>query len=407
MQIGAGPTAPNVSLEALQATAKADPTIFKTAERAAAPSTLIEGKRNLIGLTRPELTEALATIGAEKYRTGQVWHWMYHRGVTEFEPMSNIAGPMREKMAAHFVIARPKLDKDLQSIDGTRKWLLEYADGNRVEAVHIPEEERGTLCVSSQVGCTLTCAFCHTGTQKLVRNLTAPEIVAQMLIARDALGEWPTPKDNRRISNIVMMGMGEPLFNYEAVAKALKIIMDPEGISLSKRKITLSTSGVVPMMEQCGRELGVNLAVSLHAVRDDLRSQIVPINRKWPIAELMDACRRYYPQSETSTTNYAGGRRITFEYVMLKDVNDTDADAHELIRLLKGIPSKVNLIPFNPWPGAPFECSSNNRIRAFRDILYQANLCAPVRATRGQDIMAACGQLKSDSERKPSAKVVL
>jgi 23S rRNA (adenine2503-C2)-methyltransferase len=389
--------------EALNATAKADPTIFKTAERAASPSVLIDGKRNLIGLSRTELAEALATIGAEKFRTKQVWQWMYHHGVTDFALMTNIAGPMREKMAEAFTVHRPKLDKDLQSIDGTRKWLLEFADSNRVETVHIPEEDRGTLCISSQVGCTLTCAFCHTGTQKLVRNLTAPEIVAQMLVARDSLGEWPTPKENRQVSNIVMMGMGEPLFNYENVAKALTIIMDPEGISLSKRKITLSTSGVVPMMERCGRELGVNLAVSLHAVNNDLRNQIVPINRKWPIEELMEACRNYYPKSETSKTNYQGGRRITFEYVMLKGVND----ARELVRLLKGIPAKVNLIPFNPWPGAPFECSSNNRIRAFSEIIYQAGYASPVRATRGQDIMAACGQLKSASERLKGEKVKL
>ncbi len=389
---------------ALAATARAEPGIFKQAERneALASGT---GPRSLVGMSRAEMSEALADIGAEKFRAKQVWQWVYHHGVRDFSAMSNIARPMQEKLAAHFTLARPKLDKDLQSFDGTRKWLLKFADGNKVEAVHIPEEDRGTLCVSSQVGCTLTCTFCHTGTQKLVRNLHAAEIVDQIVIARDALGEWSAQPDGRRLSNIVMMGMGEPLFNYEEVAKALTIVMDHEGIAISKRKITLSTSGVVPMMRRCGHELGVNLAVSLHAVRDDLRSEIVPINRKWPIAELMEACRNYYPQSESTEErvangkNAVGGRRITFEYVMLKGVNDTDADAHELVRLLKGIPSKVNLIPFNPWPGAPYECSSNNRIRAFSDIIYEAGFAAPVRATRGQDIMAACGQLKSASER--------
>ncbi len=405
-------TPPNDAAAALAATARAEPGIFKVAERTEVPAPAA-GPRCLVGMSRAEMAEALAEIGAEKFRAKQVWQWVYHHGVQDFAAMSNIAKPMREKLAAHFTLARPVLDKDLQSFDGTRKWLLQFADGNKVEAVHIPEEDRGTLCVSSQVGCTLTCTFCHTGTQKLVRNLTAEEIVAQVVIARDALGEWSTQPDGRMLSNIVMMGMGEPLFNYEQVAKALTIVMDHEGIAISKRKITLSTSGVVPMMERCGRELGVNLAVSLHAVRDDLRSEIVPINKKWPIAELMEACRNYYPQSETQEErvangkNAVGGRRITFEYVMLKGVNDSDADAHELVRLLKDIPSKVNLIPFNPWPGAPYECSSKNRIRAFSDIIFEAGYAAPVRATRGQDIMAACGQLKSASERAAGQKVIL
>jgi 23S rRNA (adenine2503-C2)-methyltransferase len=280
----------------------------------------------------------------------------------------------------------------LESFDGTRKWLLRLADGQEVEAVHIPEDDRGALCVSSQVGCTLNCRFCHTGTQRLVRNLEPAEIVGQAMLARDALNEWGIPHEDRRFTNIVMMGMGEPLYNYDNVAKALSILMDGDGFAMSKRRITLSTSGVVPMMRKCGEELDVNLAVSLHAARDDLRDELVPLNRKYPIAELLDACRSY-----RGTSN---ARRITFEYVMLKGVNDSAADARELVRRLDGLPAKVNLIPFNPWPGAPYECSTQDRIRVFAEILMNAGYSSPVRATRGQDIMAACGQLKSDSVRQ-------
>jgi 23S rRNA (adenine2503-C2)-methyltransferase len=278
---------------------------------------------------------------------------------------------------------------DRQSIDGTRKWLLGFADGQEAETVHIPEEDRGTLCVSSQIGCTLTCRFCHTGTQRLVRNLSAAEILGQIMLARDSLQEWPSPPDGRLISNIVMMGMGEPLYNYDNVAKALRIVMDGEGISISKRKITLSTAGVVPMIRRAGAELGVNLAISLHAVTDELRDRIVPINRKYPIAELMAACRAY--------PGLSNARRITFEYVMLKEVNDSPADARALVHLLAGVPAKVNLIPFNPWPGAPFECASNAAIARFSQIVFDAGYASPVRTPRGQDIMAACGQLKSES----------
>jgi 23S rRNA (adenine2503-C2)-methyltransferase len=286
-------------------------------------------------------------------------------------------------------VARPAVSRALASLDGTQKWLLRFSDGQEVESVHIPEEDRGTLCVSSQVGCTLTCKFCHTGTQRLVRNLEAAEIVGQVMIARDALGEWPSPAEDRQITNIVMMGMGEPLYNFDNVAKALKIVMDHEGLSISRRKITLSTAGVVPMIRRCGAELGVNLAISLHAVSDELRDVLVPLNKKYPIAELLDACRTY-PGSSNA-------RRITFEYVMLKGVNDTPAEARELVRLLAGIPAKVNLIPFNPWPGAPFECSSDAAIAAFADIVNAAGYSSPVRTPRGRDILAACGQLKSES----------
>jgi 23S rRNA (adenine2503-C2)-methyltransferase len=357
-----------------------------------------DGRLNLIGLSREELASRLTAVGAEKFRARQVWQWMYGRGATDFAQMTTIAKPQQKLFAEHFVIERPAIDRALTSFDGTRKWLLKFADGNKVETVHIPEDDRGALCVSSQVGCTLSCTFCHTGTMKLVRNLTAGEIVGQVLIARDALGEWPAPV-NPLLSNIVMMGMGEPLYNYEQVKKALLIVMDGEGIAISKRRITLSTSGVIPMIEKTGAELGVNLAISLHAVRDDLRNVLVPINKKYPLAPLLEACRNYPAASNA--------RRITFEYVMLKGVNDTDAEAHELVRLLSGIHAKVNLIPFNPWPGAPYECSSNNRIRQFAEILNAAGYSSPVRTPRGRDIFAACGQLKSDSERKKGEKVKL
>jgi len=357
-----------------------------------------DGKLNLVGLSREELTAALTGIGAEKFRAKQVWQWIYNKGIADFTQMHTIAKGQQALFNEHFVIERPTIDRALTSSDGTRKWLLSFPDGNKVETVHIPEEDRGALCVSSQVGCTLTCTFCHTGTMKLVRNLTAGEIVGQVMVARDGLGEWPSPKDSL-LTNIVMMGMGEPLFNYDQVAKALAIVMDQEGLSISKRRITLSTSGVIPMIQRCGHELGVNLAISLHAVRDDLRDVIVPINKKYPIAPLLEACRNYPAASNA--------RRITFEYVMLKGINDSDADAHELVRLLQDIHAKVNLIPFNPWPGAPYECSSNNRIHQFAEIVNNAGYSSPVRTPRGRDIYAACGQLKSDSERKKGEKVNL
>src|SRR5579872_4992560 len=344
---------------------------------------------SLIGLGREALAAELAKIGAPAFRARQLWHWIYHRGATDFAAMTSLAKGFRAQLAERYAVARPQVARAQESADGTRKWLLRFDDGQEAECVHIPEEDRGTLCVSSQVGCTLTCKFCHTGTQRLVRNLEAPEIVGQVMIARDALGEWPSPPEDRQITNIVMMGMGEPLYNFENVSKALKIVMDHEGLSISRRKITLSTAGVVPMIRRCGAELGVNLAISLHAVTDELRDVLVPLNKKYPIAELLDACRTY-PGSSNA-------RRITFEYVMLKGVNDTPAEARALVRLLAGIPAKVNLIPFNPWPGAPFECSSDEAIAAFSDIVFAAGYSAPVRTPRGRDILAACGQLKSES----------
>ena len=348
-----------------------------------------ETPKNLVGLDRTELAAEMAAFGAEPFRARQLWHWIYHRGATSFDQMTSLSKAFRATLADRYRVARPEVSRDLASVDGTRKWLLRFGDGQEVESVHIPEEDRGTLCVSSQVGCTLTCKFCHTGTQRLVRNLEAAEIVGQVMIARDALGEWPSPAEDRQITNIVMMGMGEPLYNFENVEKALKIVMDHEGLSISRRKITLSTAGVVPMIRRCGAELGVNLAISLHAVTDELRDVLVPLNKKYPIAELLDACRTY-PGSSNA-------RRITFEYVMLKGVNDTPAEARALVRLLAGIPAKVNLIPFNPWPGAPFECSSDEGIGAFADIVNAAGYSSPVRTPRGRDILAACGQLKSES----------
>ena len=359
--------------------------------------------RNLVGLGRDALAAEMVELGAEPFRARQLWHWIYHRGATDFSTMTSLSRPFREKLAARYELARPAISRSLTSIDGTRKWLLRFPDGEEVETVHIPEEDRGTLCVSSQVGCTLTCSFCHTGTQRLVRNLTQEEIVGQVMVARDALGEWPSPQDDRPpgrppatagvpgVTNIVLMGMGEPLYNYENVAAALKIAMDPEGLSISRRKITLSTAGVVPMIRRCGAELAVNLAISLHSVRDDIRDRLVPLNRKYPIVELLEACRTY-PGARNA-------RRITFEYVMLKGINDSPSEARELVRLIAGIPAKVNLIPFNPWPGAPFECSSEAAIEAFSDIVFAAGYSAPVRTPRGRDILAACGQLKSASVR--------
>ncbi|MFA6920719.1 MAG: 23S rRNA (adenine(2503)-C(2))-methyltransferase RlmN [Gallionella sp.] len=411
----------------------------------------LASKPNLIGMTRDELAQALKPLGIEPFRSKQIWQWLYGKGVTDFALMSNIARPVQEKLAEHFTIARAGISRNAVSFDETQKWLLKFADQNEVETVFIPESNRGTLCVSSQVGCTLACTFCHTGTQRLVRNLTAGEIITQVLVARDGLNEWPgrgvlhqaaipagtppgtvyvplkhepgQPEHNkgattnlspsaakrkkmyaanpeneaRQLSNIVFMGMGEPLFNYDNVVKACQIMMDGEGLKLSRRKITVSTSGVVPKIVPLAKDAGVNLAISLHAVNDDLRNEIVPINRKYPIAELLEAVREY--QSIVSD------RHIMFEYVMLQGVNDSEADAREMVRLLKGIRSKVNLIPFNPWPGAPYTCSSNNRIHAFGRIIMEAGIAAPIRKTRGEDIMAACGQLKSMSELKKGQKV--
>ena len=362
------------------------------AELFAPPAAAGDARKNLIGLDPSELAVELTQIGEPAFRARQLWHWIYHRGLTDFAAMTTLSKEFRARLAERYVIARPVIVVDRQSIDGTRKWLLRFIDGEEAETVHIPEEDRGALCVSSQVGCTLTCRFCHTGTQRLVRNLSTAEILGQVMLARDVLGEWPSPPDGRLISNIVLMGMGEPLYNYENVAKALRIIMDGEGISISKRRITLSTAGVAPMIRRCGQELNVNLAISLHATSDELRDRLVPINKKYPIAELMDACRTYPALSNA--------RRITFEYVMLKGVNDSPADARALIKLIAGIPAKVNLIPFNAWPGAPFECASDEAIAAFSDIVFNAGYASPVRTPRGRDIMAACGQLKSDSVRK-------
>ncbi len=359
-------------------------------ERSENPLAMSEAK-DLVGLTRDELAAEMATIGEKPFRAKQLWHWIYNRGVTDFEAMTTLAKPLRGKLAEHYVVQRPQVSRMQTSEDQTRKWLLRFADGNEAETVYIPEDDRGAVCVSSQVGCTLTCRFCHTGTQLLVRNLTTAEIVGQFMVARDSYDDWPSADDGTRLlSNLVLMGMGEPLFNYDNVAKALKIIMDGEGIAVSKRRITLSTSGVVPMIRRCGEELAVNLAISLHAVTDEIRDRIMPINKKYPLAELMQALRDY-------PTNNA--RRITFEYVMLKGVNDSPADARALARLVDGIPAKFNLIPFNKWPGASFECPSLAVIRRFSDILFEAGYSAPIRQPRGTDILAACGQLKSDSER--------
>jgi 23S rRNA (adenine2503-C2)-methyltransferase len=351
-----------------------------------------DGKPSLIGLDVPALAACLDALGEPERQRGlrarQLFHWIYHRGTASFEAMSTLPQGLRGRLAEAYSVARPEVVAQQRSSDGTWKWLLRFADGQEVEAVFIPEEDRGALCVSTQVGCTLTCKFCHTGTMPLVRNLGAPEITAQMLVARDALEEWPTAAEGRLFTNIVVMGMGEPLFNYDNLVSSMRLAMDEQGLSLSRRRITVSTSGVVPKIDQLGQDLGVGLAISLHAVRDDLRDELVPINRKWNIAELLDACRRYPTR-----------RRITFEYVMLQGVNDSDADARELVRLLDGIPAKVNLIPFNPWPGSPYACSSNNRIHAFAAIVEAAGYASPVRTPRGRDILAACGQLKTESQR--------
>ena len=352
------------------------------------------GRRHLIGLTRGRLAEEVAALGEKPFRVKQLWHWLYCRGATSFDAMTTLARPLRRELAARYRLDRPAIARQEVSRDGTRKWLLRVGDGHLIESVFIPETDRGALCMSSQVGCTLTCSFCHTGTQRLVRHLEPDEIVGQLMLARDVLDLWGTPaRSPRLLSNVVMMGMGEPLFNFENVKTALRIVMDPEGIALSRRRITLSTSGVVPMMRRCGEELGVDLAVSLHAVDDALRDRLVPLNRKYPIAALLEACRAY-PGANNA-------RRITFEYVMLKGINDGDGEARELVRLLRGIPAKVNLIPFNPWPGAPFSCSSAARIAAFAAIVNEGGFSAPVRRPRGRDIRAACGQLKSETVKVP------
>jgi 23S rRNA (adenine2503-C2)-methyltransferase len=382
-------------------------TLLKTAETA--PRYIPNDPRpTLIGLTRAALAEALARAGVpekqRRMRAGQIWHWIYHRGVTSFAEMTNIAKELRQSLDEAFIIGRPDIVTEQISTDGTRKWLLRLSPDERgarheVEMVYIPEEDRGTLCISSQVGCTLTCTFCHTGTQKLVRNLTAGEIVAQVMTARDRIRDWPQdieanpspPLGGRYITNVVLMGMGEPLYNFNNVKDAMEIVSDGEGISLSKRRITLSTSGVVPEIPRAGEEIGTMLAISLHATTDEVRDRLVPLNKKYPIRDLLDACRRY--------PGLSNARRITFEYVMLKDVNDSLADAKRLVQLLKGIPAKVNLIPFNPWPGTQYECSGWDTIEAFAEVLNRAGYASPVRTPRGRDIMAACGQLKSESQK--------
>jgi 23S rRNA (adenine2503-C2)-methyltransferase len=361
-----------------------------------------DARIDLVGLSRDAIRNELEKAGLDarqaKLRAKQLWHQIYNRGATDFAAMSDIAKPQRAWFAERFAIGRPEVIEQLVSTDGTRKWLLRTPDGNDFEMVFIPDADRGTLCVSSQVGCTLNCRFCHTGTMRLVRNLTAGEIVGQVMLARDALGEWPSQPEGRLLSNIVMMGMGEPLYNFDNVRDALKIVMDGDGLGLSRRRITLSTSGVVPMMARAGEEIGVNLAVSLHAVNKEVRDEIVPLNRKYGIDELLAACADY-PGANNA-------RRITFEYVMLKDRNDSDEDARELVRLIRKykLPAKVNLIPFNPWPGAPYECSDEERIQRFSNIVFEAGISAPVRRPRGRDIMAACGQLKSATEKKSRAE---
>ena len=385
-------------------------------------------KQSLIGLSREELAEVFARLGvaekARRMRVNQLWNWLYARGSRDFEPVTVLSKDMRAALGEHYSFARPEIVTEQVSQDGTRKWLLRLAPdakspaGPLVETVYIPEETRGTLCISSQVGCTLTCSFCHTGTQPLVRNLTPGEIVGQIMLARDRVGDWPAfaakaasaghdpeseaidtaglPDAERKITNIVLMGMGEPLYNFDNVRDAMKIAYASDGLGFSKRRITLSTSGVVPEIPRWGEEANTMLAISLHAVRDDLRNELVPINKKWGIAELLEACRQY--------PTLSNAKRITFEYVMLKGVNDSDADAKELVRLLKGIPAKINLIPFNPWPGAPYECSDWERIETFAEIVNRAGYASPVRSPRGRDIMAACGQLKSESIRQRASQ---
>lgn len=349
-------------------------------------------RQNLVGLSRKELGEAVQMLGEPAFRARQLFHWIYHRGETDFEKMTDLSKDFRTRAAEHFTVTRPTINQSLISEDTTRKWLLGLPQGGEVETVMIPEDDRGALCVSSQVGCSLNCTFCHTGTMDWVRNLSAGDILGQIMVARDEMDEWPSGVDGRKLKNLVMMGMGEPLLNFENVSRALQIAMDGEGISISKRRITLSTSGVVPMMKRCAEELDVGLAVSLHAATDELRDVLVPINKKYPLAQLLQACVDY-PSARNS-------RRITMEYVMLKDVNDTLADAKELVRLMRhyNVHAKFNLIPFNPWPGSTYECSSNNAMHRFSDYLNDEGYSAPIRTSRGRDIMAACGQLKSASE---------
>jgi 23S rRNA (adenine2503-C2)-methyltransferase len=399
------PQAPRPAAEAARLEA-----IDKTAELQAAPGAAA-GHRSLVGLTREELKARLAEIGVPerelKMRVAQLWHWIYFRGIAEFEEMSNVGKALRARLAEAFTLERPQVVSEQVSKDGTRKWLLRMAStgpldrGAEIECVYIPEVDRGTLCVSSQVGCTLTCSFCHTGTQRLVRNLTSAEIAAQLIVARDRIGDWPgrtppegafVPNDGSRfISNVVFMGMGEPLYNLDNVVAAIGVMSDNEGLGLSRRRITVSTSGVVPQMARLGTEANAMLAISLHAVRDELRNELVPLNKKYPLRELIEACRTY--------PGVSNARRITFEYVMLKGVNDTDADARALVRLLRGIPAKINLIPFNPWPGAKYECSDWERIERFSEIVFRAGYASPVRTPRGRDILAACGQLRSETEK--------
>jgi len=360
------------------------------------------GRESIVGLGRTELAARLGTLDVperqRRMRVSQLWSWLYVRGATGFTAMTDIGKELRSDLADTFSLARPEIVTEQVSVDGTRKWLLRLEDGKEIETVYIPEEDRGTLCISSQIGCTLTCSFCHTGTQRLVRNLTAGEIVGQILLARDRLGDWPgaeppdargLPKAERKITNVVLMGMGEPLYNFDNVRDACLVAADGEGLSISKRRITLSTSGVVPEIPRWGEEAGTMLAISLHAVRDELRDQLVPINKKWPLQDLLAACRAY--------PGLSNAKRITFEYVMLKGLNDSIADAKELVRLLAKIPAKINLIPFNPWPGAPYECSDWEQIEKFGEVVNRAGYASPVRSPRGRDIMAACGQLKSAS----------
>ena len=383
-------------------------TTLPDARPAPAPAPEVE-RPSLIGMSREELADALGRAGVperqRRMRVQQLWHWLYVRGVSDFALMRNVSKDLRAILGEHFTIQRPEIVEEQASTDGTAKWLLRFPPRGagrpvEVETVYIPEAGRGTLCISSQVGCTLNCSFCHTGTQRLVRNLTAEEILAQLLVARDRLGDFPgadapdgqiVPEEGRRVSNIVMMGMGEPLYNFESVKKALLIAQDGDGLSLSRRRVTLSTSGVVPEIARTGAEIGCMLAISLHATTDALRDELVPINKKYPIKALLDACRAY--------PGLSNAKRITFEYVMLKGVNDSDADAERLVRLLRGIPAKINLIPFNPWPGSAYECSDWERIEAFADLVNRAGYASPIRTPRGRDILAACGQLKSESER--------
>src|ERR1700753_464414 len=380
------------------------PSVAALVEKTPLETYVPPAKPSLVGLSRAEIADRLGEIGVapkqRKMRTQQLWHWIYVRGAKSFDDMTSVSKDTRAELAKHFTVDRPEVVAEQVSNDGTRKWLRRPPSGDKlerpheVECVYIPETDRGTLCVSSQVGCTLNCSFCHTGTQRLVRNLTAGEFVGQIMVARDRLNDWAdreTPTGSRLVTNVVMMGMGEPLYNFDAVRDALLIVADNEGIGISRRRITLSTSGVVPNIIRTGDEIGVMLAISLHAVRDELRDELVPLNRKYPIAKLLQACRDY-PGSSNA-------RRITFEYVMLKGVNDSPAEARELVRLLKGVPAKINLIPFNPWPGTIYECSTDAAIAAFSDILFAAGYSAPVRTPRGRDILAACGQLKSASVR--------